>query len=364
MRRNKVRYAGILGVVLGVLVVLPAFSAEILIEEDFTQEVIKGEQLVRVADNAIVLFDSSSSMKSKLQGTDETRLAAVTRELKSRNSHMPEIGHKFGLYGYTPWKEYYPLQTYSREKFAAALDALPTKAGGQTLLREGLSRIEPVLKSARGKTAIFIITDGGWSRDFAGETRGTPLDIAKDMVKNHDVCFYVVSTAKEKANKQIVKAIAQLNACSRVLPLKDFIDRPEYNVGALFRVKPTETVVTTMEERVVGIKVDNITFEYDKSDIQSKDFPELKEVGAFMAKQSDTFVVLEGHTDNKGSDEYNMALSRRRAESAASYLTNRHRIDASRIVVNWYGFDVPIASNDTEAGQAKNRRVEIAVGKL
>jgi len=364
MLRNKIRYAGILGVVLGVLVVLPAFSAEILIEEDFTQEVIKGEQLVRVADNAIFLFDSSSSMKSKLQGTDETRLAAILREFKARNSHMPEIGHKFGLYGYTPWKEFYPLQTYNWEKFAAALDALPTEGGGQTLLREGLMKIEPVLKKASGKTAVYVFTDGGWSRDFAGETRGTPLEIAKRMIDNHDVCFYVISTAKEKANTKLVKAIAQLNACSRVLPLKTFLDRPEYNAGALFRVKPTETIITTMEQRVVGIKVDNVTFEYDKSDIQTKDFSELKEVGEFMAKQSDTFVVLEGHTDNKGSDEYNMALSRRRAESAASYLTNSHRVDASRIVVNWYGFDVPIASNDTEAGQAKNRRVEIAVGKL
>jgi OOP family OmpA-OmpF porin len=364
MRRNRVTCAGILGVVLGVLVVIPAFSAEILVEDDFKQNIVKGEQLVRVADNAIFLFDSSSSMKAKLQGTDETRLAAVLREFKARNARMPEIGHKFGLYGYTPWKEYYPLQTYNREKFAAALDALPTTGGGQTLLREGLMKTEPLLDKVSGKTAIYVFTDGGWSRDFAGETRGTPLDIAKRMIQNHDVCFYVISTAKEKANTQLVKAIAQLNACSRLLPLKQFLDRPEYNAGALFRVKPTETIVTTTEKKVVGIKAENVTFEYDKSDIQTKDHSELDEVGKFMNEHPDTFIVLEGHTDNKGGEEYNLALSRRRAESAASYLMNRHGIDASRIVVNWYGFDAPIASNDTEAGRAKNRRVEIAVGML
>jgi OOP family OmpA-OmpF porin len=128
------------------------------------------------------------------------------------------------------------------------------------------------------------------------------------------------------------------------------------------KVKATQRVVTTTEKRIVGLTVENATFDFNESEIRASDRRELDEVGEFLRGQSRSYVVLNGYTDNVGSEEYNLALSRRRAESVADYLASRHGIGRERMVVQWYGYANPAASNDTEAGRAKNRRVEMAVG--
>jgi len=71
--------------------------------------------------------------------------------------------------------------------------------------------------------------------------------------------------------------------------------------------------------------------------------------------------VVAGHTDNAGSEKYNYELARIRAENAATYLATQKKVDAAQIVVMSYGESVPVADNKTEAGRAKNRRVEILV---
>jgi OOP family OmpA-OmpF porin len=66
---------------------------------------------------------------------------------------------------------------------------------------------------------------------------------------------------------------------------------------------------------------------------------------------------LEGHTDSVGTEDYNMSLSRQRAESVKMYLVEKFNINASRISTVGYGKSQPVATNDTEAGKQKNRRV-------
>lgn len=73
--------------------------------------------------------------------------------------------------------------------------------------------------------------------------------------------------------------------------------------------------------------------------------------------------VLAGHTDNVGDERFNYALARLRAENAADYLTTAKKIDPSRLATVSYGETAPVADNVTEAGRAKNRRVEILVYK-
>jgi OOP family OmpA-OmpF porin len=63
-------------------------------------------------------------------------------------------------------------------------------------------------------------------------------------------------------------------------------------------------------------------------------------------------------TDSKGSETYNLDLSRRRVESIASYLENNYKIARERIILNYYGEANPVASNDTAEGRAQNRRIE------
>ena len=167
-----------------------------------------------------------------------------------------------------------------------------------------------------------------------------------------------------KENEILSANIAKLNACSRLIPYQWFVERPDYTSQALFDVRATEKVVTFSEERISDVLVDNIAFGFDKTELTDDDMVELDALGKFMAENPQSYAVLAGYTDNVGIEDYNEHLSQMRAEMVASYLSDKHDIDMSRLVLQWHGSDNPIASNDTAEGRAANRRVEIAVGGI
>lgn len=104
----------------------------------------------------------------------------------------------------------------------------------------------------------------------------------------------------------------------------------------------------------------NITFKTDSSDINSSFYPVLNSVAKVLNKYDNSTVLVSGHTDNTGSSEYNLNLSRERAGSVASYLQGQG-VQASRFEVMGLGYSNPIASNATASGRAQNRRVEIKI---
>lgn len=103
-----------------------------------------------------------------------------------------------------------------------------------------------------------------------------------------------------------------------------------------------------------------VNFDFDKSDIRADARPILDEAAATLKDAGAVAVVVDGHTDARGTDEYNQALSLRRANSVRSYLIGKG-IDASRMTVEGFGESRPVASNDTDEGRAQNRRVELRV---
>ena len=102
----------------------------------------------------------------------------------------------------------------------------------------------------------------------------------------------------------------------------------------------------------------DVTFAFDKADIQPRFLGTLSAVARSLGDYRATDVEIVGHTDSIGSDAYNLALSERRGRSVADYLVD-HSADPSRLVVEAMGKSEPIASNATIAGRAANRRVEI-----
>jgi len=102
-----------------------------------------------------------------------------------------------------------------------------------------------------------------------------------------------------------------------------------------------------------------IHFDTDKSDIKPESEPTLTEIARLLQQDPTLSLNVVGHTDNVGGQEYNQNLSERRAASVVTYLTDRQGIDASRLTPVGAGMSSPIASNDTEEGRAKNRRVEL-----
>ena len=105
----------------------------------------------------------------------------------------------------------------------------------------------------------------------------------------------------------------------------------------------------------------NIEYDIDKADIRPQYNDEVAKVGDFMKKYPTTTAVIEGYTDEVGSDEHNMQLSQRRAESVVKSLEEHFGIDPSRLSAKGYGKTRPTADNATDAGKQKNRRIDAII---
>jgi len=108
-----------------------------------------------------------------------------------------------------------------------------------------------------------------------------------------------------------------------------------------------------------------IEFDYDKSFIRPQYFKDLEPVLKVLRRAPDATVRVEGHADKrkKSTREYNQRLSERRANAVKDYLVQNSGIPAANVTAVGYGFDRPIALNDTEANMQKNRRTDIYIRK-
>jgi OOP family OmpA-OmpF porin len=123
--------------------------------------------------------------------------------------------------------------------------------------------------------------------------------------------------------------------------------------------KPQVTVITEEDRKVVSEAIKNLEFDLGKATIRSKSYASLNKVAALLV-QKNFSLKLAGHTDNTGSKELNLRLSKERAESVKAYLVSQGA-NASRIEATGYGMGQPIATNKTAAGRQKNRRVEFTL---
>ena len=111
------------------------------------------------------------------------------------------------------------------------------------------------------------------------------------------------------------------------------------------------------------IRLNNIFFDFDKFTLRSESFPELNRVAEFLEEQPSIKVQIAGHTDNIGTEEYNLNLSRRRSEAVTNYLIKKG-VSKDRITVTPYGESRPKDTNDTKEGRQNNRRVEFTILSL
>ena len=103
-----------------------------------------------------------------------------------------------------------------------------------------------------------------------------------------------------------------------------------------------------------------VMFEFDKSDLTADDVARLDAKIPLLNANPDLRIRVAGHTDSRGSDEYNMALGQRRAASAKRYLT-QHGISTGRIETVSFGEERPVATGDDENSMAQNRRAEFEI---
>ena len=112
-----------------------------------------------------------------------------------------------------------------------------------------------------------------------------------------------------------------------------------------------------------GIRItfdSGILFDVDKAELKPVSKENIAKLANVLKKYEDTNILIEGHTDATGSEEYNLELSRKRAQNVANYLASLG-INPTRFTIMGYGESQPLMTNDTPEGRAANRRVEIGI---
>ncbi|MFZ2400101.1 MAG: OmpA family protein [Smithella sp.] len=143
-----------------------------------------------------------------------------------------------------------------------------------------------------------------------------------------------------------------------------------YGVGAMMDkqekdmrdvLAKSEAAAVTRDGNLLSVTFKgDVTFDTNSAELRPGLYNEINRVAGVLNQYPDTLIRVEGHTDSRGSDEYNMDLSKRRANNVKTLLVMRG-VAENRIEVVGYGKTMPVATNDTEAGRQKNRRVEIRI---
>ena len=138
------------------------------------------------------------------------------------------------------------------------------------------------------------------------------------------------------------------------------MDKKAEELAALENAQ-VETVTDVNGLTAIKVTFDSgILFDFNKSTLKAEAKKQLDQFAAEMSDMTQTNIDVYGHTDNVGTAEANKKVSAQRAEAVASYLTQKG-IAKDRIKTEGLSYDYPVASNDTEAGRAQNRRVEIYI---
>lgn len=140
----------------------------------------------------------------------------------------------------------------------------------------------------------------------------------------------------------------------------DYVDYYMDQQEATLREQLANTGITVTRDgaTIVLSMPGSATFASGSSEVESKFYPVLDSVVVVLDEFNQTYVDIIGHTDSKGSKEFNQRLSEKRAKSVARYLESR-AVTPQRVMADGMGENIPIANNNTSEGRAKNRRVEI-----
>ena len=187
-----------------------------------------------------------------------------------------------------------------------------------------------------------------------GEERVSELrakqDVAKGEAERNRVLLesrtHEAETAKANAEQQTQVAQAQAQQAEAARQEAEAAQRQLADLQA----KKTD--------RGMVLTLGDVLFDTNAATLKPGAASTIDRVAAFLKSNDGTKVIVEGHTDSRGSDEYNQQLSERRAQSVADALSFRG-VDRSRVEAMGRGKALPVASNDTAAGQQQNRRVEL-----
>lgn len=197
----------------------------------------------------------------------------------------------------------------------------------------------------------------------ADPSRTVVNGVLRDYRTGRPLQFPVVVT-DVKNNEVVLRSMPDANGCFRLELPSSASYKLEIITSSCTDIPETEMVkYSTSRVGERKITLENIYFDFDRSEIRPEAAEILERHAALFKRFTSWKIAVTGHTDNMGSEEYNVFISRKRAEVIAEYLITKG-VKKNQLETVWYGFDQPDASESTEEGRRLNRRCEFTVIKF
>lgn len=223
---------------------------------------------------------------------------------------------------------------------------------GRSNLLEG-SKIKGEFSNNRDEARVM--PDGSFDLKIDYEYReDTPFILT---FKPADYQWNSVEEAYGKEGQKLIGDLVSVNKYNN----RQFIEK-EVGLESTDIQVPDNVDLTIDGTEVIMSVPDSVLFDFDKYDLKSDAKKTLTEINKTLKQfKEDVEIVINGHTDNVGKASYNLKLSEQRADEVKKFLSEDSALKNATFKTKGYGDKKPVASNDTEAGQAKNRRVEIVI---
>lgn len=209
------------------------------------------------------------------------------------------------------------------------------------------------LAEINGRLVGCFVADG---TPLTATTEGRTLTLRWKTESSTHIAMLVPDDKKWRA--QVQTFTSEAAGDSGLSPVEKIDAEPSPCITARKRDSAPKSDIEVALEKGEKAIVYSILFDFDSDRIRPESKPVLDELAQILARHSDWKLDIVGHTDNVGSDTYNLTLSERRAKSTLTALIERGT-DASRLTAQGLGEGSPLVSNDTAPGRAQNRRVEL-----
>lgn len=251
--------------------------------------------------------------------------------------------------------------------------------GGGTAINDALDRgLDTMAKYNKYKPVLLLFTDGF---ENSSKNKNTKSIVEKALINNIPVFTIAYSGGADSVN---LRAIAnETNGmyfqCYDRSEFEEVFNNQLFSLNRYYEVsmmpcmfdyeKLSISTGTVSEQKATGEKTFkgvretislNVNFELDKYDIMPRYVQEIEQMAAYLIKNSSLSIIISGHTDNLGEDNYNIVLSNKRAEAVKAALV-KLGIAAGRIATIGKGESDPLTANDTDNNRFRNRRIEVEI---
>ena len=275
------------------------------------------------------------------------------------------------------------VESFHPDEFNAATSRLRPSDNTMSHLGWGVAASASELGQMSGRKALIILSDFKANPEF-----GDPLARAKALAERfgRELCIYTIYVGADEDGVKLARDIAVVSGCGNWLDgclllanrdclegaLNEIFKGEKSALGSACLDSDRDGVYDDKDEcpnTPLGVEVDERGcwvaawaqfFDFDKSVVKPIYLPHIAKAAGVLRAHAKLDVEIAGHTDSKGSDEYNMKLGLRRALAVKEWLV-KYGVDPGRLEVKSYGERQPAVSNATDEGRAKNRRVELHV---